>query len=98
MLALLVLPRLTIGLPYGGLGGTNTGRGSYTWRWLVLPRTGRYRARYSPTALAAFSQNREPSRMYRRSIAVPLWPVVVAMMRSGTPAAPAEVARPARSE
>ena len=30
---------------------------------------------YSPTALAAFSRNREPSRIYRRSIAVPLWPV-----------------------
>ena len=27
---------------------------------------------YSPTALAAFSRNSEPSRMYRRSIAVPL--------------------------
>jgi hypothetical protein len=27
---------------------------------------------YSPTALAAFSRNREPSRIYRRSIAVPL--------------------------
>ena len=30
---------------------------------------------YSPTALAAFSRNKDPSRMYRRSIAVPLWPV-----------------------
>ena len=28
---------------------------------------------YSPTALAEFSQNRELTRMYRRSIAVPLW-------------------------
>jgi hypothetical protein len=27
---------------------------------------------YSPTALAAFSRNNEPSRMYRRSITVPL--------------------------
>src|ERR1017187_3044726 len=53
---------------------------------------------YSPTALAAFSRNREPSRMYRRSIAVPLWPVCSAMTRSGTPAAAAEVARPARNE
>ena len=53
---------------------------------------------YSPTALAAFSRNKEPSLMYRRSIAVPLWPVCSAMTRSGTPAAAAEVAKPARSE
>ena len=53
---------------------------------------------YSPSALAAFSRKSEPSRMYRRSIAVPLWPVCSAMTRSGTPAAAAEVARPARSE
>ena len=53
---------------------------------------------YSPTALEAFSRNKEPSRMYLRSIAVPLWPVCSAMTRSGTPAAAAEVARPARSE
>ena len=53
---------------------------------------------YSPTALAAFSRNSEPSRMYRRSIAVPLCPVCSAMIRSGTPTAAAEVARPARRE
>ncbi len=53
---------------------------------------------YSPTALAAFSRDREPSRMYRLSIAVPVWPVCLAMKRSGTPAEAAEVAKPARSE
>ena len=52
---------------------------------------------YSPTVLAAFARNSEPSRMYRRSIAVPLCPVCSAMTRSGTPADAAEVASPARS-
>jgi hypothetical protein len=54
-----------------------------------------------PTAQPRWRRSHEtgsPRGMYRRSIAVPLWPVCWAMTRSGTPAAAAEVARPARSE
>ena len=51
---------------------------------------------YSPPPAAAFSVNSDPSRMYRRNIVVPLWPVVLAMTLSGTPAAAADVASPAR--
>ena len=53
---------------------------------------------YSPTLAAAFSRNSDPSRMYLRRVASDRWPVWAMMARSGTPAAAAAVARPARSE
>ncbi len=40
--------------------------------------------------------NSEPRRMYLRRVSVRLWPVCAMMARSGTPAAAALVARPAR--
>ena len=53
---------------------------------------------YSPTFAAAFSRNSDPSRMYLRRVARDRWPVWAMMARSGTPAAAAAVARPARRE
>lgn len=49
--------------------------------WEEAPRD------YSPTAAAAFSVNRLPSRVYPRSTVIDLCPVVAAMARSETPAA-----------
>jgi hypothetical protein len=51
---------------------------------------------YSPTFAAAFSRNSEESLMYRRTIALDLWPVWAMMLRSLAPAIAAEVASPAR--
>lgn len=53
---------------------------------------------YNPIFAAAFSRKSEPSRMYLRRVATERWPVWAIMARSGTPAAAAAVARPARSE
>jgi hypothetical protein len=47
---------------------------------------------YNPTAAAAFSLNRFPSRMYLRSTVIDLWPVVRAITRSSRAGA---VRRPA---
>jgi hypothetical protein len=49
-----------------------------------------------PTFPAAFSKNKEPSRMYLRSVARLRWPVCAMMARSLTPAAAAAVAMPER--
>jgi hypothetical protein len=53
---------------------------------------------YSPTADAAFSLNRLPSRICRLNTVMLLWPIVWAITRSWTPAFAADVAIPAGSE
>jgi hypothetical protein len=55
-------------------GSDQCGRAPYWWlRLNLFPRSN---DDYNPTADAVFSLNSDPSRMYRRSTVMLLWPIV----------------------